>query len=285
MISDKDTLIGEKEKKIYELKKRNQELEKFKFVLDYKIKELKRQIEPRENEIADMRRQIKEVDAELEAYHRSNAELDLLIGSLRQQLDDMQRSVLQYRSRLQKQEATVKSFEHDLYHVAQELQRPDDLVDGVRHLVSEHVPKKLTAATGNKAIAQEYRRQRDHLQRSIAALRKEMVDSNAANKTANMTIMQENMTLISEVKELRTMLISLKQQQAANKVKAARAAAAGGAGAGTGRRPPSARPALEDVGATVERQRAEVGALKGEIRRLEGLLAGRAASTERPDAL
>jgi hypothetical protein len=40
-----------------------QELEKFKFVLDYKIKELKKQIEPRENEISEMKEQIKEVRA------------------------------------------------------------------------------------------------------------------------------------------------------------------------------------------------------------------------------
>ena len=39
------------------VQKKNQELEKFKFVLDYKIKELKTQIEPRENEIAAMKRQ------------------------------------------------------------------------------------------------------------------------------------------------------------------------------------------------------------------------------------
>jgi hypothetical protein len=39
-----------------------QELEKFKFVLDYKIKELKKQIEPREIEIADMKTQIKDMD-------------------------------------------------------------------------------------------------------------------------------------------------------------------------------------------------------------------------------
>lgn len=38
-----------------------QELEKFKFVLDYKIKELKKQIEPREAEIVEMKEQIKEV--------------------------------------------------------------------------------------------------------------------------------------------------------------------------------------------------------------------------------
>ena len=49
------------EKRIYDLKKKNQELEKFKFVLDYKIKELKKQIEPRENDIKNMKEQIQEV--------------------------------------------------------------------------------------------------------------------------------------------------------------------------------------------------------------------------------
>lgn len=43
------------------MKKKNQELEKFKFVLDYKIKELRKQIEPRENDIKAMKDQIQEV--------------------------------------------------------------------------------------------------------------------------------------------------------------------------------------------------------------------------------
>jgi cilia- and flagella-associated protein 57 len=38
------------------LKKRSQELEKFKFVLDHKIKELKRDIGPREDEIVLMKK-------------------------------------------------------------------------------------------------------------------------------------------------------------------------------------------------------------------------------------
>lgn len=53
------------EKRIYDLKKKNQELEKFKFVLDYKIKELKKQIEPREKEIKVMKEQIQEVRGQL----------------------------------------------------------------------------------------------------------------------------------------------------------------------------------------------------------------------------
>lgn len=53
-VNEQDETIGEKERRIYDLKKKNQELEKFKFVLDYKIKELKKQIEPREQEIAEV---------------------------------------------------------------------------------------------------------------------------------------------------------------------------------------------------------------------------------------
>jgi len=60
------------EKRIYDLKKKNQELEKFKFVLDYKIKELKREIEPKEKEIRQMKDQISEVRDTLNRYFSWN---------------------------------------------------------------------------------------------------------------------------------------------------------------------------------------------------------------------
>merc|ERR1711881_239999 len=67
-IQERDETINEKEKRIYDLKKKNQELEKFKFVLDYKIKELKKQIEPHVNEIKLNKEQINEMEAELERF-------------------------------------------------------------------------------------------------------------------------------------------------------------------------------------------------------------------------
>ena len=51
---------------MYDLKKKNQELEKFKFVLDYKIKELKSLIEPKEEEIDQYKEQVREMDQELQ---------------------------------------------------------------------------------------------------------------------------------------------------------------------------------------------------------------------------
>ena len=55
-IRERDEIITDKEKRIFDLKKKNQELEKFRFVLDYKIKELKTQIAPREKEITNCTR-------------------------------------------------------------------------------------------------------------------------------------------------------------------------------------------------------------------------------------
>ena len=54
-IEERDKTIRDKKRRIFDLQRKTQELEKFKFVLDYKIKELKRDIGPREEEITKMK--------------------------------------------------------------------------------------------------------------------------------------------------------------------------------------------------------------------------------------
>merc|ERR1711943_134498 len=81
-IRERDKTISDKEHRIFALKKQNQELEKFKFVLDYKIKELKAQIDPKNDDIAGMKQQIRAMDFELEEYCRKNKQLELDISQL-----------------------------------------------------------------------------------------------------------------------------------------------------------------------------------------------------------
>ena len=52
--------IADKEVRINDLKKQNQELEKFKFVLDYKVKQLRAQMEPKNKDIAEMTLQVRD---------------------------------------------------------------------------------------------------------------------------------------------------------------------------------------------------------------------------------
>ena len=71
-LNERQTTIIDKDKRIYDLKKKTQELEKFKFVLDYKIKELKREIGPRELEIQRLNEQTNKMRQELKHFNRVN---------------------------------------------------------------------------------------------------------------------------------------------------------------------------------------------------------------------
>ena len=56
-LAERQTTIREKDVRIDDLKQKTQELEKFKFVLDYKIKELKKDIKPNAEQILTLKEQ------------------------------------------------------------------------------------------------------------------------------------------------------------------------------------------------------------------------------------
>lgn len=126
------------EKRIYELKKKNQELEKFKFVLDYKIKELKKQIEPRENEIKQMKEQIQEMESELERFHKQNTTLELTIAESRQRLKATERELAEARQRAHDVESRVRRFQTDLHNCVGYIQDPKMLKDSIVALYRKH---------------------------------------------------------------------------------------------------------------------------------------------------
>ena len=82
-LAEREATIKDKDKRIYDLKKKTQELEKFKFVLDYKIKELKRDIGPREDQIEKLVEQTNTMKQELSHFERVNKNLFLIVEDLR----------------------------------------------------------------------------------------------------------------------------------------------------------------------------------------------------------
>ena len=68
---------------ILNLKKRTQELEKFKFVLDSKIKDLNQDIAPREMKILNLKHSTKAMDKKLKKYNEQNSYLGFMVEDLR----------------------------------------------------------------------------------------------------------------------------------------------------------------------------------------------------------
>ncbi|KAH3831997.1 cilia- and flagella-associated protein 57-like [Dreissena polymorpha] len=203
-MEERDETIKDKEKRIYDLKKKNQELEKFKFVLDYKIKELKKQIEPRESDIKSMKEQIQEMESELDRFDKLNTQLELNITELRQKLKATDKEMHQERQRVRDKEAVVKRFKTDLHNCVGYIQDPKMLKESIKALYTKHVQEDITeSASVDADIQKEYSRQREHLERSVASLRKKLAKDSEIHRADNVRIMQENVSLIKEINDLR----------------------------------------------------------------------------------
>ena len=142
-MAERDELIQDKERRVYDLKKKNQELEKFKFVLDYRIKELKEQVEPRENTITEMTNQIKvsvfhaswknadtdtapekEINNELEQLNKDKQTLESQIADLTSQLDHRKKEVHREHRKAHHAKYFVEEFKRDVEETVRFIQEP-----------------------------------------------------------------------------------------------------------------------------------------------------------------
>ncbi len=209
-IKSRDVTIGEKEKKIYELKKKNQELDKFKFVLDYKIRELKQQIEPRQIEILGMRDQIKKMDKELENYHKSNLKLDDMIGVLRVRIEEISENTKQKRSSAKLQESSISEFKTQVQLAIKDILSPVLLRESVEKLVVAHGSIGMTKPRIDPEIEGEYDRHKNFLSKSIMQLKNNLEDSVNHHIKSNNEIMNDNLNLISDINKQRELNRKLK---------------------------------------------------------------------------
>merc|ERR1711959_197259 len=218
-IKERDKTIGDKEQKIYDLKKQNQELEKFKFVLDYKIKVLKAQIDPKNDDIAEMKKQIQAMDADLEDYHRRNKQLSVDIAQLLQRQKGLQEEIVSRRKRLTDARTVIKRFKNDLHECVQFIQEPKQLRDSVQALFKKYVPHGVKRQELDTDIQREYSRQREYLEKSVESLKRKLQKDSEVHRQDNMRILQENVALIREINDLRkeiSFLMHERQQQRLN---------------------------------------------------------------------
>merc|ERR1711907_525601 len=171
-MGERDETIGDKEKRIYDLKKKNQELEKFKFVLDYKIKELRKQIEPKELEILGMKDTVTEMDAELDRYNKINQALELDNTSMQSKLDAIQKQSLRQRADFAEALNTNNRFRADLEETVQYIQDHKMLKASVKLLYQRHCGEFQNKASVNDDLHKEMSRQREYLEKSVDNLKK-----------------------------------------------------------------------------------------------------------------
>merc|ERR1711937_1043998 len=213
-IMERDDTIQEKEKRIYDLKKKNQELEKFKFVLDYKIKELKKQIEPRERDIRNQQEQIHEMESELERFHKSNTALELSLTELRQKLRASDIELEEERLRVRDSRSLNTRILADLHEAVSLIQEPAKLKNAVKTMYErfgrfEGSSQSQGQVQGQELDAQaELVRQREYLERNLSTIRDKLKKDSEIHRHENLRVLQDNTQLLQEINVLRRELKS-----------------------------------------------------------------------------
>ncbi len=136
------------------MKKKSQELEKFKYVLDHKIKELKKDIAPREQEIAKMKAQTNKMDKELKNLNSLNTALAEFVAVLFKNEEQLKGKIANQRARISFQTNRIKSFKDALYQTTQLIQNEQELVEHATELKNRFCSQSMTQVKMDSEIEQ-----------------------------------------------------------------------------------------------------------------------------------
>ncbi|KAK6624808.1 hypothetical protein RUM44_011672 [Polyplax serrata] len=207
-INERDLRIQDKEKRIYDLKRKDQEYERYKFVLNYKIKELKNQIEPRDKEIKDKKEQISKMEIELDDLQKMNLMLDDNLNSLREKLANTYKSLHIYKRKYKETLVVIKKVKTDIYLASGYVQNYKDLKDSIKKLHIKYITEKdfSKARKGDEECLAELQRQKTYLQGIVKSLEIEVEKSKYINYGEGMIYMEMNWGLMEEIYKIRKKL-------------------------------------------------------------------------------
>lgn len=215
-IAEKDGQIGDRETKIYQLKRKTQELEKFKFVLDDRIKELKKEITPKEVETKQLEAATNAKDKELDQFNVLNANMGFLVEDLRFKQETMQSAITKARQVIRYNDGYIRNFKNSVYWVAQTIDDYEKLKMSVlaelKTFVEDHNQKVVEE---DSDILQENKVQMQFLKKSVDALHNKLTRESAEHAKNRISVMKINQDLITDISEdggLKDKIEHLKQE-------------------------------------------------------------------------
>ena len=144
-------------------------------MLDYKIKELKRDIAPREEEIGKLKEKTKKLDQELKKFNKYNANLGYIVDDLRTRQTNMSKQIKKFRSRILQNDIEINNQRNAVYKVVQKIDDYEDLkkitVEQLRKYV-EH--QKMENVDVDADIKKEFEGEQRFLENSVNSLRKRL---------------------------------------------------------------------------------------------------------------
>ncbi|XP_034550436.1 cilia- and flagella-associated protein 57 isoform X2 [Notolabrus celidotus] len=170
-----------------------------------KLNELKKQTEPQLDDINEKTEQIHQLEEDLVQIDNSNTQLKVTVSDLRLKLKTRDKEMQKEVQKVKDLETHLQRLKSDLHKCVGFIQEPKKLKDSVRTIYARYVPQPGEAETKtvNEDVVQAIVQQRDHLEKTVSDLKTRLVKSAEDHERVYVKIMKENVTLITEINELR----------------------------------------------------------------------------------
>ncbi|XP_053172243.1 cilia- and flagella-associated protein 57 [Scomber japonicus] len=212
-ISGHEKTNQDKDRTISGLKRKNQELEKLKFVLEFQLNEVKKLTEPQQDNINGKKERIHQLEEELVQMDKSNTQLKLVVSDLKLKLRTRDKEMSKEMQKVKDMETHLQRLRSDLHNCAGFIQEPKKLKDSVQMIYAQYVKTDVVETSSvDEEIQRTFRRQREHLDKTIASLKTRLAKSAEEHEKVYVKLMKENVTLITEINELRKELRMVRTQ-------------------------------------------------------------------------
>uniref|UniRef100_A0A3P8WGP1 Cilia and flagella associated protein 57 n=1 Tax=Cynoglossus semilaevis TaxID=244447 RepID=A0A3P8WGP1_CYNSE len=180
------------DKTIASLKKKNQELEKLKFVLDFHCTELKKQIEPQQDEINEKKERIHQED--LVQSEKRDSQQKLAMADLRLKLRTRDRELHKQMQKVKHLETHLQRFKSDLHNCVGLIQQPKTLKDSVQRMYAYYV-SEVENNVVDEDVQKAFYCYREHLEKTVSSLKTRLTKSAEEHERAYVRIMKKQMKL------------------------------------------------------------------------------------------
>ncbi|XP_029007881.1 cilia- and flagella-associated protein 57 [Betta splendens] len=213
-ISGHEKTNQDKDRTIAGLKKKNQELEKLRFVLDFQKNDLEKQVEPQRDDISKKKERIHVLEEELVQLNKSNTQLKLSITELKLKLRARDKEMQKETQKVKNLETHLQRFKSDLHNCIGFIQDPKKLKDSLQMIYAHYVTQAVGVEKSgvDEDILKVFSDHRDHLERTVNTLKIRLTKSAEEHEEVYVRIMKENVSLITEINDLRKELRLLRTQ-------------------------------------------------------------------------
>ena len=195
--------IEDKEARIIELKKKTQELEKFKFVLDYKIKELKRDIGPSKDNIQFLHEQVNKMQIEVKHFMRISANLDLIVKDMKLRHKGLEDENSKCGVKLDRQELEKKRFKEDVRDVVTNIGDFKKLKKGVIRLYKTYVLEEKVRLNVSQENSNNGHSMKGYKETQLDFLKSKLQQEEGLHRDVKQNFMKNQVDLLDIINEKR----------------------------------------------------------------------------------